>query len=77
MPKLLIWAPLAENDFKNILEYLYREWDEKVTNQFINLTDKLLEHISNIPRQFPIINKKKRIRKCVLTKHNTLFYRVR
>jgi len=56
MPKLLIWSPLAENDFKNILEYLYREWNEKVAIQFIDIIDNLLEHISNNPRQFPMIN---------------------
>jgi plasmid stabilization system protein ParE len=75
MPKQIIWSPLSEKDFAQILGYLDTEWNEKVTNQFIDLTDSFLEQISNNPKQFPLIHRKKRIRKCVITKHNTLFYR--
>jgi plasmid stabilization system protein ParE len=58
-----------------ILEYLNENWDEKVVNQFIDLTEDILRQISINPRQFPVIYKKEKIRKCVLTKHNSLFYR--
>ena len=75
MHKQIIWSPLSENDFAAILEYLNDNWDEKVTNQFISLTENILEQISINPRQFPVIYKRKKIRKCVLTKHNSLFYR--
>jgi plasmid stabilization system protein ParE len=75
MHKQIIWSPLSENDFAAILEYLNDNWDEKVTNQFISLTENILEQISINPRQFPVIHKRKKIRKCVLTKHNSLFYR--
>ena len=75
MPKQIIWAPLAENDFSAILEYLYKNWDSKVSANFIDLTESVIDQISINPRQFPVIFKRKRIRKCVLTKHNSLFYR--
>jgi plasmid stabilization system protein ParE len=75
MHRQVVWSPLAERDFANILEYLNKNWDEKVTNNFIDLTEELIGQISNNPRQFPVIYKKEKIRKCVLTKHNTLFYR--
>ena len=75
MTKQIAWSPLAERDFANILEYLSGNWDDKVTNQFIDLTEEVIRQISNNPRQFPMIYKKEKIRKCVLTKHNTLFYR--
>ena len=35
----------------------------------------MVYQISINPKQFPLIFKKKKIRKCVMTKHNTLFYR--
>jgi plasmid stabilization system protein ParE len=38
MPKQIIWSPLAENDFGNILEYLNQKWGEKVAYQFIEIT---------------------------------------
>jgi len=75
MRRKIIWSPSAESDFAYILAYLNENWDEKVTNQFIDLTDEITEQISVNPRQFPIIYKKEKIRKCVLTKQNTMFYR--
>jgi plasmid stabilization system protein ParE len=75
MPKQIIWSVLAENDFSNILDYLHMNWDKKVAANFIDLTENIINQISLNPRQFPIIYSRKKIRKCVLTKHNTLFYR--
>ena len=75
MTKQIVWSPLAENDFANILAYLYENWDNKVTNHFIDLTENLIRQIAINPAQFPLIHKKRKIRKCVLTKHNTIFYR--
>lgn len=77
MPKQIIWSPLSEKDFENILDYLKSNWDKKVVEKFIEITDLLIYQISINPKQYPIINKRKRIRKCVITKHNTLFYRDR
>lgn len=75
MHRQIVWSPLAENDFANILAYINENWDEKVTNQFIDLTEEIIEQISINPRQFPVVYKKVKIRKCVLTRHNTMFYR--
>jgi plasmid stabilization system protein ParE len=74
--KHVIWSPLSENDFDQILNYLSINWDYKVVNQFIDLTEHLINQISENPKQYPLIYKKKGIRKVVLTKHNSLFYRV-
>ena len=77
MTKKIIWSPNSEEDFENILDYLASEWDAKVAIKFIDLVDALLLQIANNPRQFPLIHKKYNVRKCVLTKHNTLYYRNR
>jgi plasmid stabilization system protein ParE len=75
MHKPIIWSPLSEDDFANILEYLHKNWDNKVAVNFIELTENVLNQIALNPKQFPFSYKRKKIRKCVLTKHNTLFYR--
>ena len=75
MHKPIIWSPLSENDFAIILDYLDKNWSSKVVLNFIDLTEDTLNQISSNPRQFPIYYKRKRIRKCVLTKHNSIFYR--
>jgi plasmid stabilization system protein ParE len=77
MLKRIIWSPLAESDFSNILNYLNQNWEKKVAINFIDLTDSIIYHISRNPKQFPFIHKRKGIRKCVLTKHNSLFHRDR
>jgi len=73
MPKQIIWSPLSQKDFVLILDYLQNYWDNKVVQVFIEITERSIEQISNNPKQFPLINKD--VRKCVLTKHNTLYYR--
>jgi plasmid stabilization system protein ParE len=75
MHRPIVWSPLAETDFANILAYVSEKWDEKVTNQFIDLTEEIIEQISINPRQFPVVYKNGKIRKCVLTRHNTMFYK--
>ena len=75
MTKKIIWSPASVNDFENILEYLSKEWDVSVANRFLDIIDSLLLHISINPRQYPAIHKNPTIRKCVVTKHSTLFYR--
>ena len=77
MPKLIIWSPLSEKDFASILDYLQTNWNDKVVSDFIEITEGVIGQIASNPTQFPVINKKKQVRKCVITKHNTLFYRDR
>jgi len=75
MPKHIIWSPLSESDFENILEYIKSSWNDQVALSFLDEIENLLKQISTNPKQFPLINKKMKIRKCVVTKHNTIFYR--
>jgi plasmid stabilization system protein ParE len=75
MPKPIIWSHFSENDFANILDYLDKNWGQKVATDFIDLTENIINQISINPRQFPICYKRKKVRKCVLTKHNTIYYR--
>jgi len=75
MPKPIYWSPLSEKDFESIIDYLKTNWGDKVVLKFIEITEELINQISINSRQFPVIHKKKRVRKCVITKHNTLFYR--
>jgi plasmid stabilization system protein ParE len=77
MPRQIIWSPQAENDLSLILEYLQEHWDKSVLLKFIDIVDEIINQISINPKQYPIIRKQKRIRKCVITKHNSLYYRDR
>ena len=75
MPKSVKWSSQADNDFAKILEYLENRWNNNVCSKFINKVDFCLELIQRNPLQFPVINPDLQIRRCVITKHNTLYYR--
>jgi plasmid stabilization system protein ParE len=75
MPKEIIWSELADNDFEDILEYLAKNWNQKVASKFMTITFHFIDQIAVHPKQFPMIYKKEKIRKCVITKQNTLFYK--
>ena len=60
MPKQVIWSPQSENDFSNILEYLLQNWDKNVVIRFIDIVDELINQITFNPKQFPVIQKRRR-----------------
>jgi len=75
MRKPIRWSSLAEDDFVKLLDYLATRWNKNVCTKFINKLDFCIEIIQTNPKQFPFINKELQIRKCVVTKQNTLYYR--
>jgi len=77
MHKQIIWSSKSVSDLENILDYLALEWDDSVALKFLDLIEVLILQISINPIQYPLIHKKLNIRKCVITKHNSLFYRNR
>lgn len=74
MPKRVVWSPIAVEDFENIVEYLSIHWEAKVLNRFIDKVENLINQISLNPQLYPEINKELGVRKCVISKHNTLYY---
>jgi plasmid stabilization system protein ParE len=74
MIKTIVWSPLAIDDFEKILEYLNRNWPASVVNEFIDKVDNMLTLIMENPQLFSMINKDNKVRKSVLTKHNSIFY---
>ena len=75
MSKQIIWSPLSVKDLDEVLDYLDNEWEEKVATRYIDLIEEFIHQISVNPKQFPLIHRRKKIRKCVITKHNSLYYR--
>ena len=75
MNREVIWSPAAEEDLDKILDYLQHKWSLNVITKFIDKVDENIGLINEDPGIFPIINKDLQIRKSVITKHNTLYYR--
>jgi len=59
----------------SLLIYLEEEWSTKVKHEFVLKLDKSLKQIQKLPDSFPESEKIRGLRKCVLTKQTTVFYK--
>ena len=73
----IFWTPTARHTYFKVLDHLGKSWTAKEIQNFINEVDNLLEQIKQNPEMFEESRKKKNVRKGFVTKHNTLYYRVR
>jgi len=75
MTKKVILTPIALDEYQNIIEYLLNKWGTKVTSKFINRFEIISELFVEHPQIFPFVHKEKQIQKCVLTKHNVIYFK--
>lgn len=72
----VFWTPQARHTYFKVLDHLEKAWTEKEIRNFINKVDILLDQIKQNPEMFEESSKKRNVRKGLITKHNTLYYRV-
>lgn len=66
----------AQIRFKEILLYLDINWSESVKNNFVLNFKKIIGILKSKPLFVSRIFKKEKIRKCLITKHNALYYTI-
>jgi plasmid stabilization system protein ParE len=72
----ILWTDYALKELENTIEYLEENWTEKeLKNLAENIEDKLAL-ISKNPYLFQESEFKKDIRRVIILKYNTLYYRV-
>lgn len=76
MSHIIKWTFRAKNDYRLILDYLETNWTKKELLKFTTKTSKIIVQISKTPKAFPSSNKKN-IRKCVLIKQVSIYYRIK
>jgi|ERR1035437_7676161 plasmid stabilization system protein ParE len=69
------WTEEAEETFDSIITYLHKKWTVREIQKFIKKVNETLYHISEFPNSFKQ-SKSKKVRKALLTKQNSLLYRV-
>ena len=72
----ILWTDHAISELKETIEYLENNWTEKELRRFAAKLDHTIELISKMPEIFPESIENKHIRKAVVEKHNSLYYRV-
>ncbi len=75
MGKIVVLTAISEADLEKITDYLMDNWGMKVCEKFLTRFEKVCQIISDSPGIYPLIYKKGKIRKCILTPQNTIYYR--
>jgi plasmid stabilization system protein ParE len=69
------WTSESEKTFAENLEYLSREWDTVVLNNFLDRVEEVLETIKANPRLYTLHRPKENVHKCVVHERIVLYYR--
>lgn len=75
MAKQIILTPLAIKNYNQIIEYLLEHWGVGVTENFIKRVEEVEQLLSKQAQVYPFIHPSKKIQRCILTKHNTIYFR--
>ena len=67
----------AEKYLDRVFDYLKQEWSEKVRNDFKMKLQKQVDLLRYNPYMFPVSQVKKGVRKCLITKHNAMYYKIK
>lgn len=71
---MYLWRT-AQKKLDRLIEFLEEEWSEKIKQEFVIKLDNSIRIIKSQPEAFPESNLRKGLRKCVITKQTTLYYR--
>lgn len=70
------WTDHALSELKETINYLETFWTENDVSNFSKKLEHTIQINSLSPEIFPVSNDKPTIRKAVVEKHNTLYYRI-
>jgi plasmid stabilization system protein ParE len=67
----------AKEQVANIADYLASEWSPRIRDNFLHKIDKAVFTISQMPFAFPEAENLPDIRRCVIHKYTSIYYRVK
>ena len=75
MNKPVYWTENARKNIFELADYLLINWGIKLAEQYLQKIEYLIVLISDNPKLFQLVNPKLKIRKCVISKHNSIYYK--
>jgi len=72
-----VWSQEAINNLEEILDYLILNWSQKEVVRFKKKLSKQIDLIIQFPKMFPVSVYNTELRKAVLSKQTTLFYKIK
>ncbi len=70
------WTRNAEIELAQILDYLEKQWTNMELRKFATLLEKNLSIITLFPRIFPASTQNNSVRRCIVSKQTSLYYKV-
>lgn len=77
MNRQIEWSPRATREYLKLIDYLLEEWGEKTAKRFSKRFFNLLHRVLERPEMYPVASKRKIVRRCVVSKHISLYYRMK
>ena len=72
----ILWTDFALKELESTIEYLEENWTSREIQKFALLLDLQLNRLKIYPNLFPESHRYKKIRKSVLTRQVSMYYRV-
>ncbi|MCB0840408.1 MAG: type II toxin-antitoxin system RelE/ParE family toxin [Bacteroidetes bacterium] len=77
MASKIVWSTQAEETFDKITDNLLEKWSEAIAVKFVQQAFKNIDKIALFPFSSPAFNDYPDIRRCIINKHVSLFYRIK
>ena len=70
------WTNEAKRDLSLIINYLETNWSEREIRRFFQRLEQTLETILQSPQLYKLVDKRKNVRKCLLSKQTSIYFKV-
>ena len=76
MQRNVKWSERAKWNYEKVIDYLIAEWNEVVIHDFVDKTEDCISVLISHPYIGRESEKRKGVRKVLITKHNLLIYKI-
>ena len=73
----ILWTDFALKELENTIEYIEENWTERELRNLALEIEETFSLLSHNPNLFQASDVRKDIRRVIVAKHNTLYYRVK
>ncbi len=73
----IVWSKRAVDKFDKIIDYLIKEWGERVTSSFVKKVYGFIDLLAEYPEIGSLEHAKKNIRGFILIKQICVFYKIK
>ncbi|MDR1897597.1 MAG: type II toxin-antitoxin system RelE/ParE family toxin [Prevotellaceae bacterium] len=76
MAYIIEWTLHAQSELDTVYNYLENNWNSREIIRFSQLLEKKLSLIIKLPFIYPVYERNKAVRRCVISKQISLYYQI-